>query len=173
MLAAAGPVEAEARAAGDDLDLVAHVASQGLGEVQRARNAVDEGDHVDGEARLQLGHLEEVVEHDVGVGVALEGDDELGLATCRCVVDVGDAVEVTAVDELLDAPGDRRAARLVRELGDDDLHAFLALVDGRRGAQLDAAPAGAIGVEDAGSAEDAGAGREVGSLDELHEVVRA
>ena len=56
-----------------------------------------------GEARLQLGELEQVVEHDVGVGVALERDDELGLAARRAVVDVGDAVEVAGVDELLDA----------------------------------------------------------------------
>ena len=66
--------------------------------------------------RLQLGQLEQVVHHDVGVGVALERDHEVGLATGRSVVDVGDAVEVASVDELLDAGRDRRAARLVRQL---------------------------------------------------------
>ena len=98
--------------------------------------------------------------------------DEAGLAAGRAVVDVGDAVEVAGVDELLDAPGDRRAARLVRQLGDDDLQRpALALLDRGRGAHLHAAAAGAVGVDDAGPAEDAGPGREVGALDELHQVV--
>ena len=83
VLAAAGLVEAELRAPGDHVDLVGDVAGQRLGQVQRARHAVDEGDHVDGEVRLQLRQLEQVVEHDVGVGVALERDDELGLAARR------------------------------------------------------------------------------------------
>ena len=167
-----GLVEAELGAPGDDLDLVADVALQRVGEVERARHAVDEGDHVDAEAGLQLRELVEVVEHHVGVGVALERDDQAGLATGRAVVDVADAVEVAAVDELLDAAGDRRAAGLVRQLGDDDLvAAALGLLDRRRGAHLDAAAAGAVGVHDAGAAEDAAAGREVGALDELHQVV--
>ena len=70
-------------------------------QVERARHAVDQRDHVDREGRLQRRELEQVVEHDVGVGVALERDDEAGLAAGRVVVDVGDAVEVAAVDELL------------------------------------------------------------------------
>ena len=36
---------------------------------------------------------------------------------------------------------------------------------------LIAAATGAVGVHDAGAAEDAAAGREVGTLDELHEIV--
>ena len=68
--------------------------------------------------------------------------------------------------------GDRRAARLVRQLGDDDLDgALLVLLDRRRGPHLHAAAAGAVGVDDPGPAEDAGAGREVRPLDELHQVV--
>ena len=97
------------------------VALQRRDEVERARHAVDQRDHVDAEAGLQLGELVEVVEHDVGVGVALQRDDQAGLATGGAVVDVGDAVEVAAVDQLLDAPGDGRAAGLVRQLGDHDL----------------------------------------------------
>ena len=38
--------------------------------------------------------LVELVEHDVGVGVALELDHQPGLASRRVVLDVGDAVEL-------------------------------------------------------------------------------
>ena len=73
--ATAGPLEAVLAAPRDDLDLVADVAVERVGEVERARHAVDERDHVDAEARLQLRQLVEVVEHDVRVGVALQRDD--------------------------------------------------------------------------------------------------
>ena len=172
VLAAACLVEPELGAPGDDLDLVADVAGERRGEVERARHTVDEGDHVDRERRLQLRQLEQVVEHDIGVGVALECDHEVGLAAGRSVVDVGDALEVAGGDELLDATGDRRAARLVRQLGDDDLVAtVLALLDRRLGAHLHAAAAGAVGVDDAGPPEDLTAGREVGPLHELHQLI--
>ena len=173
MLTLLGAPEAELRTPRDDVDLVVDVTLQHLGEVERAGNALDEGDDVDGERRLQLGELEEVVEHDVGVGVALEGDDELGLALCGLVVDIGDAVEVATVDKLLDPGGDRRATRLVGQLGDDDLQRpLLRLLDRCRGAQLDAAATGPVGVHDPGSPEDARSGRKVGTLDELHQLVR-
>ena len=94
-------VEAELRSAGDHVDLVVDVAVQRLHEVERARHPVDERDHVDRERRLQLGELVEVVQHDVRVAVTLERDDQLGLAARRPVVDVGDPVEVTTVDEFL------------------------------------------------------------------------
>ena len=90
-----GLVQAELAAPGDDLDLVLDVGRQRLHEVERAGHAVDQRHHVDGEARLQLRVLEQVVEHHVGVGVALELDDEAGACLLRrLVVDVGDAVEL-------------------------------------------------------------------------------
>ena len=47
----------------------------------------------------------------------------------------------------------------------------LALLDAGRRPHLHRAATGAVGVDDAGTAEDARPGREVGTLDELHEVV--
>ena len=90
----AGLVEAVLRAAADDLDLVVDVVRQRLGQVQRAGHAVDQRQHVDAEAGLQRRLLEEVVQHDVGVGVALELDDEPRLLVGRGVAHPADAVEV-------------------------------------------------------------------------------
>ena len=174
MLAPLGLVEAELGAPGDDVHLVLHIALQRLHQVEGARHTVDESHHVDREAGLQLGELVEVVEHHVGVGVSFQRDHQVGLAPGRAVVHVGDAVEVAAVHQLLDPPGDGRAAGLVGQFGDDDLHLPApALLDGGGSPHLDAAPAGAIGVEDPGPAEDAATGGEVRALHELHEVVGA
>ena len=45
-------LEAELRAALDDLNLVVHVSVQHLHEVERARHPIHEGHHVDPETRL-------------------------------------------------------------------------------------------------------------------------
>ena len=65
-----------------------------LVEPQRARHAVDQGEHVGAEGVLQLGVLVEVVQHDLGDRVALEHDDQ-ALADARggLVAHVGDAAD--------------------------------------------------------------------------------
>ena len=72
-----------------------HVVAERLGQVERPGDAVDERHRVNGEARLQGCLLVEVVEHHVGVGVALQADDEPDLPAGRVVLDLGDPVEVT------------------------------------------------------------------------------
>ena len=170
-----GPVPRLAQAVlgppGDDLDLVVDVGGDQLGQVERAGHAVDQGHRVHAEAGLQRGVLVEVVEHDVGGGVALQVDHQLGVLARGQVLDVADAVELAGVDQLLDLGGHRRHAHLVGQLGDDDLVGGLALVDLGPGPHLDGAAAGAVGVLDAGPAQDVGAGGEVGALDERHEIV--
>src|SRR5207302_229307 len=66
----------ESRAADDDLDLVGDVVPHHLTDVESARYAVDERQHVDAEGVLQLRVLVEIVEHDLADRVALEHDDE-------------------------------------------------------------------------------------------------
>ena len=79
-------------------------------ERQRARHAVDDREHVRAEVLLQLGVLVEVVQHDLGDGVALEHDHQALAGAARgLVADVGDAGDLAVLDEVgdLDAPGCR------------------------------------------------------------------
>ena len=63
------------------------------------------------EGRLQRRVLEEVVEHDVGVGVALELDDEAGACSPADSSLMSAMPSISpAVDQLLDLAGDRREA---------------------------------------------------------------
>ena len=167
----AGLVEPVLRTPGDDLDLVVDVVRDRLGQVERAGHAVDQRQHVDAEARLQRRLLEEVVEHHVGVGVALELNDELRLLVGRGVAQLADAVEVARPDQLGDLLLNDLDRGLVRQLGHHDAVAGAALFDFGDGPHFDGAPPGPVGVEDALAPEDQRAGREVRSLDELHEVV--
>ena len=75
-----------------------------------ARHAVDDRQHVGAEVLLQLGVLVEVVQHDLGHGVALEHDDQaLAGAAGGLVADVGDAGDLAVLDQFgdLHAPGCR------------------------------------------------------------------
>ena len=104
----------------DDLDLVRHVVPDELGQVQRARHAVDQREHVGAERLLQLGVLVEVVQHDLRHGVALEHEDQAQTGTAaRLVADVGDSGELALADQLGAALGQVVGVHLVRQLGHD------------------------------------------------------
>ena len=134
---------------------------------------VDQGQHVGGEVGLQLGVLEQVVEHDAGDGVALE-DDHQALAGARAgvVADVGDALDAAGVGELGDLQREVVRVDHVGELGDDQHGAALGvLVDLDDGALGDRAATGAVGLLDALAADDERAVGEVGALDPLDQRV--
>ena len=116
------------RPAGDDLDLVVEVGHQRVAQVERAGDAVDQGHRVDREVGLQRRALVEVVEDHQRRRVALELDHDAhaGLAR-RLVVEVGHAVELAAVDQVLDLGQQRVGADLVGQRGDDDAVAARAL----------------------------------------------
>ena len=154
-----------------DFQLVIDVANQRVAQVECARHAVHECNHVDGEACLQLRQFEQVVHDHVGVGIALESDDEVGFATRRVVVDVGDAIQVAAIDQFLNTCGDCRATSLVRKFGNDDQHlALAALFNAHLRAHLDAAAAGVVGVSNTVATKNGSTRWEVGALDKLHQV---
>jgi hypothetical protein len=76
----------------DHFHLMIEVVAEHLGQVQRARNPVDQGHHVVTEAVLERGVLVELVEHHLGDGPLLELDDEAGAARSvgRLVAGIGD-----------------------------------------------------------------------------------
>ncbi len=157
----------------DDLDLVGHPVRDELVERQRARHAVDQRQHVRGEVGLQLGVLEQVVQHDPGHGLALEYDDQpLAGPRGRVVAYVGDALHSSGVGELGDLQREVVRVDLVGQLGDGQAGAALVvLVDLHHGAHLHRAATGAVGLLDPGPTHDQRAGREVRALDPLEQGV--
>ncbi len=88
------------------------------------------------------------------------------------VADLADALQHPGVRQLGDLLLDLLHRGLVRDLADDDAVASRALLDLGGGAHLDRATAGAERRDEPGAPHDLRAGREVGALDELHQVVR-
>ena len=62
-------------------------------EVKQLRQTVDQCHVVDTERRLELCHLEQFVQNNAGIGIALDVDDNAHTRTVALVVDVGNTVE--------------------------------------------------------------------------------
>ena len=114
-------------------------------ERQRLGLAVDQREHVHVERGLQRGVLEQVVQHLVRVGVALDLDVHPHPVAVGLVAQVGDAVDPLVLDEIGDLLEQGRLVHLVRQLGDDDRHPVAAdLLERDLGPHHD--PAAAVGV---------------------------
>ena len=159
-----------ARAALDDVELVGDPVPHEPVERQRARHPVDQREHVRAERVLQLRVLVEVVEDDLGDGVALEHDDQaLAGAPGGLVADVGDTTDAPVLDELGDLRRQVVRVDLVRKFGDDEARAAVDLLDLDHRAHGDGAATRAVRVLDAAPPEDRRRRREVRSLHALQE----
>ncbi len=170
--ALAGFFEAEGGAAADNFNAMINEVTDHVLEAEGARLAVDQGDVDDGEGVLDLGVFVELVHDDVGVGVALELDDDAdGVLAVGFVADVGDVLDFFVFDALGDLFDEGFFVDLVGDLGDDDLFlvAAEAALDADFATDDDAATAGGVGVGDALFAADDAAGGEVRAFDDFHE----
>jgi hypothetical protein len=114
--------------------------------------------------------LVQVVQHDLGYGVALQHDDQsLAPAVAGLVPDVGDAGQAAVSYQVTDLLRQVVAVHLERQLGGDQAGAALDLLHLDDGAHHDRAAPGAVRVADAPPADDQAAGREVRPLDPRHQ----
>ena len=158
-------------AAAHHVDAVIDEVLDGLDQAHFLGLVVDHGQEDHAEALLHRGVLEELVEHDLRFGAALEFDDDAHAIAVALVANVADLVDDFVVHQLGDALDQARLVDLVRDLGDDDrVLVFGDVLDGGLGAHEEAAAAGAIGFHDSAAAVDESAGREVRALHELHHV---
>ena len=164
--------EAVLRAAPDDLHLVVDVGHQGVAQVQRAGDAVDEGHGVDREVRLQRRALVEVVEDHQRRRVALERDARGGVlpladSSFSSAMPSSSRLSTSSLTLTMNWFGLTWYGSSVMTMRS----ARAAFLDLGLGPELDRAPTGAVGVHDPLAAHDERAGGEVGALDERHEVV--
>ena len=155
-------VEQELGAPADDLLAELDKGADQVLEVEHLRTAAVERHHVGAERGLQGRVAVELVEHDVGHGVALQLDDDAHAVAVGFVAKVGDALELLVAHELGDLLDEGRLVHLIRDLGEDDGLAVLAhRLDARLGAHDDRAAPGIVGGANAGPPEDGAGGREI------------
>ncbi len=139
-------VEEIGGAPGDDLFAERDKGDDHVAQRHQLGPAAIERQHVDPEADLQRGMAVELVQDDLGVGVALQLDDEAHAVAVALVAHVGDALDELVAHAFGDALLQLRLVDLVGHLGEDDRVALLAdLLDVRLGAQHDRAASGLVG----------------------------
>ena len=146
--------------------------TEDLFEVHDDGLAVDEGEHDDAEAVLQLRVLVQLVEDDVRRAVAAQLDDDAHAAAVGLVAQICDAVDLLVADELGDFLDETRLVDLIRELRDEDARLSAAhRLDVGACAHFDDTAAGRIRLADLLGAEDEARGREIGAFDDAHEFL--
>src|SRR5690606_7438374 len=103
----------------------------------------------------------------------LEFDHHPQTVLVRLVAQLADAFDFLFFDQLGDPLDHPRLVDLVGNFVDDDAFAMRLFVHQHfgPGPQVNAAAAGAVGLDDAGPAVDDGAGREVGTGNEFHQFI--
>ena len=139
-------------------------------EVKGFRAAVNESHVVDAERGLHLSHLIELVEHHIGVGVALELDDNAHSLVVALVVDIGDTVELLFANQVGDIGYKFGFVYIVGNLGYDNVLMIVLHLDFGTGTDHDSAAAGLICFLHAVVAVDRTSGREVGSDHIFHQL---
>ena len=144
-------------------------------QAERERLAIDEGDVVHAERVLHRREPVELVENRLGVEAVLDLDDELqSVLAVGQVADVGDALQLARMHEVLDLRDHLLRADPVGQLGDDDAAFARSNVgDLRRCSDAKHAAAGLVRLTHAVEADDLAAGRQVGTRDVPHQVVEA
>ena len=154
--------ELVARTTHDDVFLMGDVVVQRLLQGEHAGHTVDERQHDDAEAHLQLRVLIQLVEHHLRDGVLLQLDDDVDAVAVGAVVDVRDLGKLLLANQLAELLKQALTVHLVRDLRDHDgAFAVLALFDLALRAHGKAAATRFIGVQDALLAHDDAAGREI------------
>src|SRR5690606_41316352 len=116
----------------------------------------------------------EVVEHHLGHFATAQLDHHAHAVLVGLVTQLADALEFLFLDQLGDALDQLGLVYLVRQLVDDDLLPAADLVDIldlAAGTHVNAATAGAVGLDDTGTAIDDAGGGEVRTGKVLHQLV--
>ena len=159
-------------AAGDDLFAEGDKGHDDVAQGQLFGAAGVDRQHVDAKAGLQRRVAEQLVQNDVGIGVALQFDDEPHAVAIALVAQFGDALNELFMDAFGNALLQPCLVDLVRHLGEDErLAAAAHFLDMALGADDDGAAAGLVGGMRARAADDDAAGREVRRRHELHQLV--
>ena len=119
-----------AGSADDQVLLEGQIFVQNVPQCQNLRLGLvlDQGQHVDGEAGLQRRLGKEAVQDHLGIGVALEFDDDAHAVAVGLIAQVRDAIQALFVDLVGNVPDELPLVHLIGQLRHDDAGAVLAVL---------------------------------------------
>ena len=160
-------------AAGHHLAAMAQEGFEELFQVEHARLAIDQRDHVHAETLLHLRVFPQIVQDDFRHFAAFQLNDSPHAGLVGLVTDIGDAFQSLLAHQLADFHQQVGLVDLVWQLVDDDRHApaLFRLFEMGAGAHDHAASTGAITVAHTGYAIDDACGREIRRRHDLDQFV--
>ncbi len=158
-------------AAADDLLAEGNEGPQHVEQRHLLRLAAIQRHHVAAERGLQRRVAIKLVEDHLGIGIALQLDDDPVALTVGLVAQIGNALDALVAHQFGHLLDHRRLVHLIGNFGDDDLLAVAThRLDRGAAAHDDRAAAGLIGRANAGATKDQRAGREIRTRDDLHQL---
>ena len=157
--------------ANGDFVTMSHKVADEVLQCEQLRTAFHESDAVHAEACLQRRHLEELVEHDSCIGIALQINHDTHAFAVALVVDIADAVNLLLANKLCDVLDELLLVHAVGYLAHDNLVVRVAVLNLSLGTDDDASPTRFVGIANALQAHDVCARREVRTLHILHQVI--
>ena len=156
-----------------NINLMIEICFKDLFQRKLLRDAVDQCQIDDAVSILKLRITEELIEDQVRICVLFQFDADAKTLSVGFIADVVDTIDTLFLCKLRDRLDQLRLIDHVRDLRYDDALTVLDLGDLGFRANGQLASSGRIGCADAGSAHDDTAGREIRSLDELHQLLKA
>ena len=143
-------------------------------QVQQARLAVDQRHHVHAEGVLQLRHLVQIVQDDVGDLATLELNHDPHTGLIRLIADFRNAFNLLFVDQLGNLLEQGALIHLIRQLVDDDRLAvagFIQIFEMGLGTHHHTTAAGTVTVAHTGNAIDNAGGREIRCRHDVNQLI--
>src|SRR5690242_3552941 len=160
------------RAAPNHIDAVLDEILQKLNEAELPRLSADNGEQDHAKRFLHLRHLEELVEDNFRLLIALHFNHDAHPVAIAFVANIGHAFDLLVVDQLSDMLDQVLLVDLIGQLSDDDiLSIFAALLDGSLRADLKAAAARFVSLLDAFAAVNVAGRRKIRTGNDLHNLL--
>ena len=165
-------VQLELGPASDDLFAELDEGFDDVAQIEHFRPAAANGEHIGGEAGLGRGEAPDLVEHDIGRGIALQLDHHPDTGAAGFVANVGDALDPLVLGGFGDLLDETGLADLEGNGGENDRTLVAAaFLDDMARAHHDRPAAVLVGGAGTGLAEDQRSGREIGAGNDLDQLV--
>ena len=155
----------------DHIMTMVHKVRDTILQGQQTRTPFHQSDAIHAEARLQRGHLEQFVQHDICVGVAFHVHHDTHAFTVGFVIGIADAFNLLFVYQIGNLFDQLRFVYPVRNLRNDNLVMILSRLYLSPCAHDHTSASRLVGFAHALHAVNKAPGREIRSLDMLHQPV--
>ena len=173
VLALFGFAQIVLRSAAHHFDAVLDEKLDQLDQSELARLARDDGEQDHAERFLHLRLLEEMIQDELRLFVALHFDDDAHAVAIGFVANVADALNFLVLHQIGDVSDKPRFVHLIGQFRDDDVLAiFTSLLDGGFGAHLESAATGFVSLLDSIAPVDVAARGEIRAGDKLHHFLQ-